>query len=1222
MSHVTTSSTGLVGRGRELAALMGWLEEARAGIARAALISGEAGIGKTRLSREFMASAEAAGFRTVFGRCISDSAIPYTPFTTALIPELDRAGLLDDEALGASSSVLRRLLPGAAAAAPAGDSDAGAMLQAIPAATLEFARQTPLLFVVDDLHWADENTLAAFSQLVMTAADASAHQATPLFVVALHRPAEPRSRFAEAHARLLREDAVREIEVSGLDEAETNELVFAITNSRCSPRLLGDIYEATGGNPLFVIEALGHLERRQALDRRDGLLVSAVPPGELPLPAEVTAAIADRVQLLDSPTRALLAVAALLDELFTLESFQVAAEVSEDEALEALEVGIRKGLIAEDWDGFRFAHPTMRHALATSLSAVRRRRLHRDIGRRIVDRSDGSDRTVLEVAHHFLAAGKLVDDREAGPILARAGAITFGLFAWSKSARFYDAALECGDWVSGLPAAVEADLLCRSGLSLAFHGDEIRARDVSDRAAVLAESIGLVPVWGESLVAWAKTFTTVGEEVPDEGRILRFLEADTTGHEAFRARAMSVLADHRWICRAPNDLETAREALDLARESHDDIAIANSALVLGNTRVRVFDMQGANAAYGEVARAGERIGGRRPTIRSWGPARMAHVRLVTGEFRQAEALAHEAAALSLSCSDWGQAALALAAEASALGLQGRIGDAERVALRAMIYLQRTGSMGWQMVFPLIAWLRHHSGRREAARDAARLMPSSSSPTMVRIIASLVGDGDEGSISQLSPWLRGFDSNSVAPAALIAHTCADAGIDLPKTFPFDALATVLEHGVLFAQPPGISLRRALGCAWSLVGDSRGPVALAMAVEECAASGAVLELGLSLHSLARVQLQSGQDSAAQTSAERALAVLAEIGAWGAHARVVNLLTAHGRRVPGMAVEPAGPAGLSPELVDALQGYAEGHSLVRIARTMGLTEAATGPLLRKAKADASAATPEEAARFLDSIGIGSAADFQPTPLGMGDHTRVSAVYLFTDIDNSTQLNQYLGDDRYADVLDAHNLVLQDLITESGGMIVKHTGDGFFARFADPTAAARCAVRIKGAFADPVAGDAAARLEIAVGLHIGEAIEVGNDLYGLAVSVSHSICDLADGGEVLVSEDMLGALDRTGLRVVSRGRIRLKGSTEPVSVYELIEGTVPQGEPEQHLLSHREREVLAHAASGKSNAAIADELVLSVHTVARHMANIYNKIDVDNRTAAARWAVDHGIG
>jgi len=167
---------------------------------------------------------------------------------------------------------------------------------------------------------------------------------------------------------------------------------------------------------------------------------------------------------------------------------------------------------------------------------------------------------------------------------------------------------------------------------------------------------------------------------------------------------------------------------------------------------------------------------------------------------------------------------------------------------------------------------------------------------------------------------------------------------------------------------------------------------------------------------------------------------------------------------------------------------------------------------------------------------------------------VFMFTDVVASTPLLAHMGDRRYVELLGEHDDVILGAVAAGEGTAVKHTGDGWFAWFASPSAAVRTALAIQQRM--PVCDAAGNQIAIRVGLHAGEAVTLGTDFLGLAVTLASRVCGRAAAGEVLVSESVRLAASADGFRFRRRGRFALKGFEDRVALFEVL---APVAEPVQ---------------------------------------------------------------
>jgi class 3 adenylate cyclase/tetratricopeptide (TPR) repeat protein len=156
---------------------------------------------------------------------------------------------------------------------------------------------------------------------------------------------------------------------------------------------------------------------------------------------------------------------------------------------------------------------------------------------------------------------------------------------------------------------------------------------------------------------------------------------------------------------------------------------------------------------------------------------------------------------------------------------------------------------------------------------------------------------------------------------------------------------------------------------------------------------------------------------------------------------------------------------------------------------------------------------------------------------------VFLFTDLERSTELLTRLGDDPAEELRRIHFALLRQAVAETGGCEVKSLGDGLMVSFSSPLAALRCAIGMQQAIAEHNANNSDERLELRIGLHAGEPFRTEDDFFGTSVVVARRLCDHAEGGQILASELLVGLVgSRGGFRFGPVSRLTLKGLPDPV--------------------------------------------------------------------------------
>jgi DNA-binding SARP family transcriptional activator len=422
-----------VGRSTVLARLREEAGAAAAGQSGLLLITGDGGIGKTRLVAELAAGL--SGFDVLYGRCDEEEIFPYGPWVDMLRPRLTR--LTDAElaaAVGPEAAELARLLPeigerlpdlrGAPASDP--EIERRQLFVAVQRLLSRLAESGPLLIVVDDLHWADRSSLLLGRHL------ARQERLGPVLLVGTYRDTElDRGHpLPDLIADVERYRPVPRVRLSGMDEREVAALIGSWHGNEVEENAVRAIRAETNGNPFFVKQLVRHLE-----ETGDG---ADLDVGErLVVPQGVRDVIARRVARLPDQGGDVLRAAALIGRDFDYELLERVVDVSEERLLDVLDAAVRGALLAEVPSApgrYSFAHALLRSAIESELSATRKARLHRRIGETIEQlHRDRLDPWLDELARHFAAAVPQEVDR-AVDYAVRAAAQASARLAYDEAA--------------------------------------------------------------------------------------------------------------------------------------------------------------------------------------------------------------------------------------------------------------------------------------------------------------------------------------------------------------------------------------------------------------------------------------------------------------------------------------------------------------------------------------------------------------------------------------------------------------------------------------------------------------------------------------------------------------------------------------------------------------------------------------------------------------------
>src|SRR6266545_1800356 len=412
----------VIGRMTEIATLEDRLASGAGGQGSVVMLSGEAGVGKSAFVREATERATARRFRVLNGLTHqSDSGLPYAPFVSAI-----RSGFrgLDRDELG---RVLQRSVPDLAelfpelGRSPRGDRsglERHRLSVAFQHLLYAFSRETPLLIVLEDLHWADEASLDLLGHLARELRDAR------IVLLGTYRSDEMHRRhpMLRTLAELQRERLVTELSLKRLTPDETRELIratFAPTHPtiKVSAEFRDAIYARSEGNPFFTEELLKALVESGGVYYTEGQGWDRKPIGELEIPGSIRETFRARVERLSVEARQTLSAAAVIGLRFSFDLLQT-VRATEEIVIEAhLREFIEEQLVAEaseQDDEYAFRHALTREVVYDDLLVRERKRLHRTVADALAtaERSEPS-----LVAHHLLAAG---EQERAVPLLLEA----------------------------------------------------------------------------------------------------------------------------------------------------------------------------------------------------------------------------------------------------------------------------------------------------------------------------------------------------------------------------------------------------------------------------------------------------------------------------------------------------------------------------------------------------------------------------------------------------------------------------------------------------------------------------------------------------------------------------------------------------------------------------------------------------------------------------------
>jgi ABC-type oligopeptide transport system substrate-binding subunit len=433
----------MIGREAEFEKARELWHSAAEGTGQILLISGEPGVGKTRLLREIITQSEVMGAQVLGSASYAEGGPPYSPFKQILrevLPKASQNGFNLPETVIAD---LLSLVPEFRAQYPDipqnpsedPQSDQHRLFESFFVFLAAISQHTPLLVYLDDAHWSDSGSLSLFRHLGRQMGS------QPIMLLATYREVEldEARPLQEVLLDLSREPQTTRIKLNRLTLSQTEDLLASFFQDEITPEFLKGIYAETEGNPFFVEEVCKALVESGKLYYEDGSW-HRPDMDELGIPQSVRVAIQSRVGRLSPETQKLLNQAAVLGREFEFEALVVAAESDEDAVIVALEEADQAQLIEERSENgqiiLTFSHALVPSTLVEGLRILQRRQLHKRAAAALKER-DPENYTAIGT--HLLEAGKT---EEGVDYLLLAGDQARSLFAHQEAINHYLQALD------------------------------------------------------------------------------------------------------------------------------------------------------------------------------------------------------------------------------------------------------------------------------------------------------------------------------------------------------------------------------------------------------------------------------------------------------------------------------------------------------------------------------------------------------------------------------------------------------------------------------------------------------------------------------------------------------------------------------------------------------------------------------------------------------------
>jgi predicted ATPase/class 3 adenylate cyclase len=1105
-----------VGREEELVKLHAALDDARAGRGRLVVLAGEAGIGKTRLTEELSSRARSLEVRVLVGHCYDGEGAPaYWPWIQMLrdhAESRDPAELAAEMGPGAADiaqivPVVKSRLPGLEAPASLQPDEARFRLfDSVGTFLRRTAKASPLVLILEDLHWADRSSL----QLLDFLAPEIARMV--LLVVVTYRDAEvdPSHPLAWLLGRLPRAPGYERIRLSGLTEHQLQLLLDRLAGRPVPSPFVRAIHSETEGNPFFVLEMLRHLIEEGIVYFERDRWTSQVNPLQLGMPAGVREVIARRLAHLSEACRRVLAVAAVLGRDFGVETL---GRLVHEEKLDALLEEARGARLIEEREWarprFRFSHALVREVLYVEIDAAERARLHGQAGEALEELHAADLEPHLgALAHHFCQAAPAGHPEKAIAYAERAAARATALTGYAEAAEHYERALDLLAVAAPADSHRRGTLLRDLGAALMKAGESERAREIFQETAEIGRRIGSKDLLVDAALGYGGLdvgglTTQVGIVDRDHIELLEeALAALGDGHHVRRAIVLSQLAMALYFTGARERGEgLSLEAVETARALGDPATLAHALHARHYATWGPLNVEERLTESAEIIALADRAGSRalELTGRTWRIASLLEVGRLAEMEREFDAWCRAAAETRHPLQEW----FACLHRAMRALLRGDFQEAEPLIHRAVAEGQRSRPYEAVQGFGTqLLTLRSQCGGLETML-----------PTVEGFVAKYPGMPGWRCALTWANALTGRDE----PAKSEVRRMADLDFaELPRDrFWLVAMCLLAEAAARVGEAE--AAQRLYPHLLPFEGRN-----LVIGFWPAACFGSIDRyLGL----LART---AERYDTADLHLRRALERNERLGARGWAAQVVHemgeLLLARGR----------------PE--DREQATALLDRALHEATRMGMCPLTERILAQKLRAQGSAMTSLRSSIDVVSERI----DKEPPDLERHAAPDGTVTLLFSDMVGFTEMTVRLGDERAHAVIREHNAIVRRETARHGGFEVEVEGDGFLLAFSSAVAGLRCAVSIQRAFEAYRVEHPEQPTHVRIGIHTGEAIRQGRSFFGGTVIRAARIAGSAGADEILISGVVRDLLRGVGdVRIGSGREIVLKGFSAPEQVF-----------------------------------------------------------------------------
>ncbi|HEX7264078.1 MAG TPA: AAA family ATPase [Candidatus Dormibacteraeota bacterium] len=446
---IISSGDGFVGREQERLDIRMALDRAATGSGGIIFIAGAPGMGATRLAAEVAAESARKGWWVLSGRCAEQDVAPLGPFREVLAAAVASTSTKAlQEAVGTNGPLLAQLAPGLRQKVRGMGPHAGVpdnqLREQLFRAVFEFLTECqgskPLMILLDDLQWADDETVLLLRDI------AERLGGSRVIILGTYWESELDSArpFTTAASRLLRRRRAQRIALGRLSDREVEKMIAGLGDTPLTPVQIIGIQAATEGNPLFIEHSYLYMAESETMLAGRGRVQASFSEEDLELANSVRGIIGRRLERLSEPAQRMLVAAAVIGRDFDIPLLEAFGELSGHELRDAIDEATRAHFLHTAGENrYRFSHDLVRQRVIAVLPLPRQQAYHLAVADTL-ERSYGKSASerAAEIAHHLYQAGTSADPIKTSSFLAQAAKNAMAVGAFEEALRLIERTLQ------------------------------------------------------------------------------------------------------------------------------------------------------------------------------------------------------------------------------------------------------------------------------------------------------------------------------------------------------------------------------------------------------------------------------------------------------------------------------------------------------------------------------------------------------------------------------------------------------------------------------------------------------------------------------------------------------------------------------------------------------------------------------------------------------------